>query len=303
MPRVSVVIPAYNAAGFLPLTLKHALMATFRDYELVVVNDGSSDDTAAICEGLDPRVRVINQANMGMSAARNSGIAGSDSEYVALLDSDDIWHPQKLAAQVELLDDSPTVGLCFGEFEAWDGLSPIGFQGEVSAQRLVPELSGWIYHQLVLTSWALPSTLTFRREVVRHLGSFLAENSLNDDWEFMIRASRYYRYAKLRDVVTLYRQHPTQMSRRLSHADSTRDMREAMLQRYGMTDVDGTPVDAGELRQRRYRTAMNFASAHLERGELGVGLRTLREAARIGPWGKELLVAPARALLRRALRT
>jgi glycosyltransferase involved in cell wall biosynthesis len=276
------VIPAYNAASFLPLTIKHALRSTFRDYELVVVNDGSSDDTAAICEGLDPRLRVINQPNMGMSAARNSGIAGSDSEYVALLDSDDIWHPQKLAAQVELLDDSPTVGVCFGEFEAWDGQSPIRFQGEVSAQRLVPELSGWIYHQLVLTSWALPSTLTFRREVVRHLGSFLAENSLNDDWEFMIRASRYYRYAKLRDVVTLYRQHPT---------------------RYGMTDVDGTPVDARKLRQRRYRTAMNFALAHLERGELGVGLRTLREAVRIGPWDKELLVAPARALLRRALRT
>lgn len=95
MPRVSVVIPAYNAAALLAPTLESVLNSTYRDLEVIVVNDGSQDETAAVASDFGPRVRVISQKNAGMSASRNRGIQDSDSEFIALVDSDDIWHPQK----------------------------------------------------------------------------------------------------------------------------------------------------------------------------------------------------------------
>ena len=92
MPRVSVVIPAYNAAALLGGTLESTLNSIYQDMEIIVVNDGSQDETAGVASSFGHRVRVITQKNAGMSASRNRGIEESDSEFIALLDSDDIWH-------------------------------------------------------------------------------------------------------------------------------------------------------------------------------------------------------------------
>ncbi|MBL0298168.1 MAG: glycosyltransferase family 2 protein [Betaproteobacteria bacterium] len=95
MARVAVIIPARNCANFILLTLHYALRQDFKDLEIVLVNDGSTDNLLEVLEGIDHRVRIITQANAGMSAARNRGIRDSDSEYIALLDADDIWHPKQ----------------------------------------------------------------------------------------------------------------------------------------------------------------------------------------------------------------
>ena len=116
-PRVSIVVPTYNAPALLLETLATVFAQTFGDFELIVVNDGSTDDTAEqLATIADPRLRVITQANGGIGRARNRGIDEAVGEFVALLDHDDLWMPEKLAGQVRFMDAHPE---CVGCTVRW----------------------------------------------------------------------------------------------------------------------------------------------------------------------------------------
>ena len=112
MPLVSVVIPAYNAAWCIRRAVDSVLAQDFRDFELIVVDDGSRDDTAVILAGYGDVVRVISKPNGGLSSARNVGISAAKGEYVAFLDADDWWMPAKLARQVVLMGARPDLLFC-----------------------------------------------------------------------------------------------------------------------------------------------------------------------------------------------
>ena len=113
-PPVTVVVPTYNALALLLETLDTVFAQTFADFEIVVIDDGSTDDTPAVLAAIgDPRLRVVRQANAGIGAARNRGIDEARGTYVALLDHDDLWHPQKLADQVAWMRANPdAIGCC-----------------------------------------------------------------------------------------------------------------------------------------------------------------------------------------------
>ena len=101
MSKVSVIIPAYNAMNYLPQTLKSVLQQTFTDFEILIINDGSSDDIVEWSSQIsDSRVKLISQINQGVSAARNTGIRNAQGEYIAFIDADDLWEPTKLEKQV-----------------------------------------------------------------------------------------------------------------------------------------------------------------------------------------------------------
>lgn len=111
-PAVSVVIPAYNAASFIRRAIDSVLVQTAADLELLVVDDGSSDATLQVLAGYGSRLRAVPQANAGPAAARNRGLAEACGRYVAFLDADDWWLPDKLRQQVALLDSRPEIGFC-----------------------------------------------------------------------------------------------------------------------------------------------------------------------------------------------
>ena len=113
MPTVSVVIGTYNSARWLGATIDSVRRQTFQDWELVIVDDGSTDDTRRVVGGHadDPRIRYVFQTRAGRSAARNRGIAMSSGPLVAFLDADDLWRPEKLAKQVSTLARDPAAGL------------------------------------------------------------------------------------------------------------------------------------------------------------------------------------------------
>ena len=113
MTRVTVVTAAYNAAPYIADTIESVLAQSFTDFEYVVIDDGSSDGTAAIVSRYAPRVTVIRQENAGAGAARNRGIELADGEYVAIVDADDVWAPNKLARQVAAMDRERRAGLCY----------------------------------------------------------------------------------------------------------------------------------------------------------------------------------------------
>lgn len=112
VPRISVVVPAFNAAWCIRRAVDSVLAQTCRNFELIVVDDGSTDDTADILAGYGSALRVVRQANGGLSSARNAGIAAAKGEFVALLDADDWWHPDKLARQLDLMDRRSELVFC-----------------------------------------------------------------------------------------------------------------------------------------------------------------------------------------------
>ena len=245
-------------------------------------------------------VRVITQKNVGMSASRNRGIQESDSEFIALIDSDDIWHPQKIMWQIAAFEAHAEHSYCFTEFNSWDGIARSDFLTQPRTGALEPSLTGWVYHQLVLTNWALPSSMMFRRNAWNSTGPFLCNDQQTDDWEYFVRASRRYQFLKLAEPLVLYRQHHGSLSRKVPAKNTTELMRELLIAQYGTNSPNGTPVDGPELERRRYVGWRNFADAHCARGNLGTGLSVFGKLLLNGPRRGESVQRMAKALVRRA---
>jgi glycosyltransferase involved in cell wall biosynthesis len=281
---VSVVIPAHNAEATLPATLQSVLAQTSLPGEIVVVDDGSTDDTAATATRFGPLVRVVTQVNAGVGAARNAGVTAARLALIAFVDSDDLWHPDKLRAQITALNRAPDVGIVFGEFRPWNPDDPPEFPTEgIDDGRIVEGLSGWLYHKLLLTNWVLTSTELIRREVFERTGLFDPSLRSGEDWDFLLRASRHFRFLKLHDVVTLYRQHPNQTTRRAWPVDYEDLVRSTAIERFGTCGPDGAEVDRSALRQRRFKGHLNFGLRHLEAGDPRVALQAFLRALACRP--------------------
>jgi glycosyltransferase involved in cell wall biosynthesis len=145
MPKVSIVIPTYNAMKYLPTTVESVLHQTFTDFEVLIINDGSSDGVEEWVSGLtDRRIRLISQANQGLPGARNTGITQAQGKYIAFLDADDLWEPTKLEKQVRCLDEQPEVGVVY----TWSRL--IDGQGNPTGRIHAGQGEGNIWQQLLL---------------------------------------------------------------------------------------------------------------------------------------------------------
>ncbi len=192
-PVVSVIIPTFNRRVLLERAVQSVLAQTFEYFELLIVDDGSTDDTRLFLERLrrrDPRVRfLVHEKNRGGSAARNTGIRAARGAYLAFLDSDDTWHPQKLERQVDVLRDAPAnVGLIFSGHRLIDKEGTVmqtwavdpEFQGELAE----PILKGYFYSII---------TVLARREVFETVGLFDERLPSCQDWDMWIRVSKHYR--------------------------------------------------------------------------------------------------------------
>ena len=121
MTKVSVIMPAYNVSAFIEGAIDSVLSQSFEDFELIIVDDGSTDDTARICKRYDdPRIRLLSQKNRGLAGARNTGIRAARGEYLAFLDADDMWRQNKLEMHVDHLDRNPFVGVSYSASQFMD---------------------------------------------------------------------------------------------------------------------------------------------------------------------------------------
>lgn len=187
-PFVSVVIPAYNRAHTITRAITSVLTQDYDRFEIIVVDDGSSDSTCAMVEAMDdPRLRVVTQSNSGVAAARNRGIAEARGEFIAFLDSDDEWLPGKLAAQVDCFQrGSPRLGLVYTGFES---VADDGARRVHEAQH-----RGWIYRDLLARNvvTGCGSTTMFRRAALELVGGFDPALPANEDYDLVLRIARFF---------------------------------------------------------------------------------------------------------------
>lgn len=208
MPKVTVIIPAYNSMKFLPRTIDSVLSQTFQDYEILIVNDGSEDDIENWVKTIDDnRVRLISQANQGQSAARNVGICQSKGDYIAFLDSDDLWHPQKLEKQVDILDKNPEVGLVY----TW--VARLNTEDEILkiVWRFSEEGNVWekLIHGNTIACGSVPMV---RRSCIKKVGLFSKFPFGCEDWDFWLRIAAEYPFRVIKEVLVYYRSNPSSLS-------------------------------------------------------------------------------------------
>jgi len=218
MPKVTVLIPAYNAAHFLPTSIESALGQTYQDFEILVIDDGSTDNTrevvAVYVDKHPGKVRYIFQENKGLAEARNTGIAQSQGEYLALLDADDQWLPCRLQEGVMVLDADPSIGLVHGN------ITNIGIDGkEINTTKRNPVfLSGWIFENIFTRKADISCpTVLFRKSCCQDVGGFDAKLAKLgcEDRDLWLRISQKYKIVYIDKVLSNYRITPQSMSRNL----------------------------------------------------------------------------------------
>lgn len=190
-PRVSVVIPYHNREDTITDAVQTVLDQDFADLEVIVVDDASTDDTTALLEGMDdPRLRLTsNPGPRGPSATRNHGVAMSDAPWIAFQDSDDIWLPGKLSAQMARLEGSDYVAAYCGMLIKADAHPKTPVQGRHPDRTLTP-LEGDILPSLTAGSYISTQMLVVRRDVFRAVGGFDEDLAALVDWELMLRVAQ-----------------------------------------------------------------------------------------------------------------
>ncbi len=201
---VDVILPAYNGSKVIRNALDSALAQDVA-LQVIVVDDGSSDDTAAIARSYGPGVTVITQANRGVSGARNTGLAASRAPYIALLDQDDRWQPGKLARQLKLLQDHAAVGLVFTDMQLFEGDGSIVEDGFLATTPAYAALNREpigdgaflmptdIAKAVVRFNFISPSTVLLRREAILDVNGFDEAFRLCDDAECWMRLLHRWR--------------------------------------------------------------------------------------------------------------
>ena len=207
MPKISVIIPTYNRGQYITQALESVLNQTFHDYEIIVIDDGSTDNTQEILKKFEGKIISLRQDNQGISNTRNRGINESHGAYITFLDSDDFWAPDKLEEQVKILDAYPKVGIVYARMPIINergekiGMKPAGVSGKNFKELL--EVWGDIPTSTVMT----------RRDCFEKAGLFESPLEPMEDIDMWIRIARFYDLYEIENkVLAYYRRHEEQIT-------------------------------------------------------------------------------------------
>jgi glycosyltransferase involved in cell wall biosynthesis len=255
---VSVIVPVYRGEQFVAAAIESVLEQTYRSFELVIVNDGSPDDSDRVIRRFlpHPQIKYIEQANGGVAAARNTGLANANGTFVALLDQDDVWLPQKLDRQVAYLEAHPHIGLVHTRVECMDA------RGEpcscIKAIGVIP-LEGFCSGQLLLGNGIAPLTVLMRRHCIEEVGGFDQRFAPTDDWDLWLRIARRYPLGFMDEVTARYRVHHEMVSKdRFKMQQAALALVDSICERF--PDIYQS-LPAAELARARSRSLVSAAEA------------------------------------------
>lgn len=269
-PLLSVVIPTYNRADYIALTIESVLQQTYDNIEVIVIDDGSTDNTAVVLEAFAPQVRYVRQQNAERGASRNHGLRLASGKYVAFLDSDDLWLRDKVAGGIELLEARPDVGLLCTDAVEIDGngmerriLRAHGFSGQVTGK-------------LLENNFVIMPTHIARASAVRQIGGFREERELSgsEDWEMWVRLSLVADIAYVPEVTAKYRVHTANTMS--SASGMQRSMGRAA--RLFHESEQLARLHRGSLKKMNANVALVNAINYCSQRDRGRSLKLLREA-------------------------
>lgn len=280
VPRVSVVMPAYNRAGLIGASIDSVLAQSEADFELIIVDDGSTDDTCAVVSRYaDPRIRLLQLSHRGLGHALNTAVAACRAPYFARLDSDDLWTPEFLAVSLAAMEQPPRVGVVYGR-----GVTFSADSTAVQADRGMPLCFPDRPFESLLLRDHLTCSALVRVECFRQAGGFNESIRWWEDWDFWLRVSRHCAFRFVDKELLRIRVHDTNLSGQQGlEAWATRTQ---VLDRI-FADLPELSPELTAIRALAYRNAhfdvgLNFLQQHAWRAALGQfadGLRASRRPA------------------------
>jgi glycosyltransferase involved in cell wall biosynthesis len=208
VPTVSVIIPVYNRSTLIARAVNSVLAQDFKDYEIIVIDDGSTDETPKILSTYKDKIKIITQKNRGVSAARNTGVSISLGKYLAFLDSDDMWLPEKLSTQINYFKSNPNTLICQTE-EIWirNGI-------RVNPKKKHKKQSGMIFISSLHLCLVSPSAVMLKKELFNIFEGFDESLPACEDYDLWLRIScRYPIKLVNKSCVIKYGGHDDQLSK------------------------------------------------------------------------------------------
>lgn len=280
-PLISIVTPTFNRAGYLSLAIESALAQSIDNFEMLIVDDGSEDNTREVVEAFqarDPRIHYFHQANQGQSIARNRGVQEAKGEFICFLDSDNAWYPQKLERSLREFEAHPEADVVYGDYMVIDG------EGVELGVNRMKRYSGFITPELLRDNFVSMNTTMTRKTCFDELGGFDPEDRLAEDYGLWLRFSTRYHFHYVPELLGYYRVMDNQIS-----SDKARrlDANEALLQQF----LERFPDVLTPAQRRRGMSHFYVRKARFECGQnrfrraVGDFYQSLREDPLwLGPW-------------------
>jgi len=291
MPAVTVIIPAYNSERYIRETLDSVLGQTWQDLEVIVVDDGSTDGTRDIVLACGEPVRLVEQENAGPSPARNRGIREARGEFVAFVDSDDLWTPDKLERQMALFDADERVGLVYCRSQRIDG------EGNHLPTTLMEKPVGGVFLPLLYRNHCPTSGVVVRKACLDQCGVFPEDMVWAEDWHLWLRIARHYAFQAVQDALALHRMHGAALTEQQENAYA--GARQVLTG--ALTDEDGPEAHAARKRGL-HRLDRDHGLGLLGIGETRAARRAFRRAMGTGPLDIHVLAGGLASVLPAALR-
>ncbi len=206
-PLVSVIIPTYNQEKYIKKTLESVLSQTFKSIEIIVVDDGSTDETAEIVNSFnEPRIIYIWQKNKGPAAARNTGIKRAQGKYIAFLDADDLWLREKLERQINFMEKNSEIGLL------GTGCYEINHKGEMMSKKIFPTKNKILKKILIRYNPFIQSSIMLKKEIFDKKEGYNESFPQSEDYELWLRIAKNYKIANLPEYLVMKRYYKESLS-------------------------------------------------------------------------------------------
>lgn len=280
---VSIVLPVYNGQAYLRQAVESVLSQKHAPLELIAIDDGSTDGSAAILAGYGDRIVVIRQENSGVAAARNAGIERARGEFVAFLDQDDWWLPEKIARQVALFQRNERLGLVHTAASFYDE-SRDRFMGHPDPEARPEAMVGNCYEALLLCNPLVNSSVMVRRAALQQVGScdLQIRGNTVQDYDLWLRIAKRFQFDHVAEPLSVFRIHGAQ-----GHCDRRAMLSEELkllLRQFPATAWRATP----QRRRRLADVSDSLATAHLEASEPHLARRFFAQAMRLEPSRRRL---------------
>jgi glycosyltransferase involved in cell wall biosynthesis len=271
-PLVSVVVPTYNCGKYVAEALESALSQDHPSFEVVVVDDGSSDDTLQVLARFGDRIRVFQGPNRGPAAARNLAVRESRGEFLAFLDGDDLWLPGHLSTLVGHAQGQAGAKVVYGEWLVWHAepsgsFSPLQRPAFPAIPEGDSEGSGWIYSKLLFDSMIHIIAAVIHRSVFDAVGGFDETLRTGSDYDFWLRVSRRFAVVKLRRPVAVYRQNVASVTYTVRRENNPYRVVKGALDSFGLRDAQGNQADRRAVSRRLADLAVSHGYRHFRRGD------------------------------------